>query len=39
MPEPDGSYIVDQQKSALLDSYFQRKQEEQSFFDDDLDDL
>jgi hypothetical protein len=39
MPEPDGSYIVDQQKAALLDSYFHRKQEEQSMFDDDWDDL
>ena len=37
MPEPDGSYIVDQQKAALLDSYFDRKQKEESFFDEDDD--
>lgn len=35
MPEPDGSYLVDQQKAALLDAYYQRKQEERSMFDDD----
>lgn len=35
MPEPDGSYIVDQQKAALLDAYYQRQQLERSFFDDD----
>jgi len=31
MPEPDGSYIVDQQKAALLDSYYQRKEQEREF--------
>jgi hypothetical protein len=35
MPEPDGTYIVDQQKAALLDAYYERKDQEQSFFDDD----
>jgi hypothetical protein len=35
MPEPDGTYIVDQQKAALLDAYYERKEQEQSFFDDD----
>lgn len=35
MPEPDGSYIVDQQKAALLDAYYDRKQQERSMFDDD----
>jgi hypothetical protein len=35
MPEPDGSYKIDQQKAALLDSYFERKEREESFFDDD----
>ena len=35
MPEPDGSYLVDQQRAALLDAYYQRKQEERSMFDDD----
>lgn len=35
MPEPDGSYLLDQQKTALLDSYYQRKQEERSMLDDD----
>ena len=31
MPEPDGSYIVDQQKAALLDAYYQRKAQAESF--------
>lgn len=31
MPEPDGSYIVDQQKAALLDAYYQRKAQDESF--------
>lgn len=38
MPEPDGSYLVDQQKAALLDAYYQRKQEEREF-DQDWGDL
>jgi hypothetical protein len=28
MPEPDGSYQIDLQKAALLDSYYQRKEQE-----------
>ena len=36
MPEPDGSYIVDQQKAALLDAYQERK-ERQREFDQDWD--
>jgi hypothetical protein len=39
MPEPDGSYLLDQQKAALLDSYYQRKQEERSMLDDDYDEF
>jgi hypothetical protein len=35
MPEPDGSYLLDQQKAALLDSYYQRKEQENML---DLDD-
>ncbi len=31
MPESDGSYIVDQQKAALLDSYYERKAKDESF--------
>lgn len=38
MPEPDGSYIIDQQKSAQLDDYFDRKERDREF-DDDWDDL
>lgn len=38
MPEPDGSYLVDQQKAALLDAYYQRKEQERQF-DQDWDDL
>ena len=34
MPEPDGSYIVDQQKAALLDAYYDRKIREESFQND-----
>jgi hypothetical protein len=29
MPEPDGSYILDQQKAALLDAYYQRREQEE----------
>ena len=36
MPEPDGSYIIDQQKAALLDAYYERKND--PFFDDDDED-
>jgi hypothetical protein len=39
MPEPDGSYLVDQQKAALLDSYYQRKEQERKDmldFDDEF---
>ena len=28
MPEPDGSYIIDQQRAALLRAYVARKEEE-----------
>lgn len=38
-PEPDGSYLVDQQKAALLDSYCQRKEQERKDmldFDDEF---
>lgn len=35
MPEPDGSYIVDLQKAALLDAYYDRKEQERSLLDDD----
>ena len=35
MPEPDGSYILDQQKAAQLDAYYERKND--PFFDDDED--
>jgi hypothetical protein len=35
MPEPDGSYLLDQQKAALLDAYYQRKEQENML---DLDD-
>jgi hypothetical protein len=38
MPEPDGSYLVDQQKAALLDAYYQRKEQERQF-DQEWDDL
>lgn len=38
MPEPDGSYQIDQQKAALLDSYYQRKEQEREF-DQEWDDL
>jgi len=31
MPEPDGSYIVDQQKAALLDAYQERKERQREF--------
>jgi hypothetical protein len=35
-PEPDGSYIIDQQRAALLDAYFERKeQERRDMFDMD----
>lgn len=34
MPEPDGSYLVDQQKAALLDAYYDRKIREESFQND-----
>ena len=38
MPEPDGSYLLDQQKASLLDSYYDRKeQERRDMFD--LDDI
>ena len=37
MPEPDGYYILDQQKAALLDSYYQRKEQERRYMLD-LDD-
>ena len=38
MPEPDGSYLLDQQKAALLDSYYQRKEQEREF-DQEWDEL
>jgi hypothetical protein len=31
MPESDGSYIVDQQKAALLDAYQERKERQREF--------
>jgi hypothetical protein len=30
-PEPDGSYLVDQQKAALLDAYYDRKERQREF--------
>lgn len=39
MPEPDGSYILDQQKAALLDAYYDRKEQERSMLDDDYDEF
>lgn len=36
MPEPDGSYVLDQQKAAQLDDYYDRKERE---FNEDWDDL
>ena len=38
MPEPDGSYILDQQKAAQLDDYYDRKERDREFdrwMDDD----
>jgi len=31
MPEPDGTYVIDQQKAALLDAYYDRKIRDESF--------
>ena len=40
MPEPDGSYVLDQQKAALLDDYYDRKERDRADpFNDDWDDL
>ena len=37
MPEPDGYYILDQQKAALLDAYYHRKEQENMLdFDDEF---
>jgi hypothetical protein len=33
-PEPDGSYLMDYQKAALLDAYYDRKIREESFQND-----
>lgn len=30
-PEPDGSYIVDQQRAALLDAYYDRRIRDENF--------
>ena len=31
MPEPDGTYILDQQKAAQLNDYYDRKEREREF--------
>jgi hypothetical protein len=31
MPEPDGTYVIDQQKAALLDAYYDRKESQREF--------
>lgn len=41
MPEPDGTYVIDQQKAAMLSDYYDRKERDKEFYDpfEDWDDL